>query len=82
MKQKYALLLVALGIAGILKSPLLAQKYQPTFESLEKVNPVPEWFKDAKFGKRNLQLEAGQHIIKLAVDAGFKIDKMVFEETN
>jgi len=25
-------------------------KYQPTFESLEKVNPVPEWFKDAKFG--------------------------------
>lgn len=27
-----------------------AQKYQPTFESLEKVNPVPEWFKDAKFG--------------------------------
>ena len=26
------------------------QKYQPTFESLEKVNPVPEWFKDAKFG--------------------------------
>lgn len=26
------------------------QVYQPTFESLEKVNPVPEWFKDAKFG--------------------------------
>ena len=23
---------------------------QPTCESLEKVNPVPEWFKDAKFG--------------------------------
>ena len=26
------------------------QEFQPTFESLEKVNPVPEWFKDAKFG--------------------------------
>src|SRR6185503_9439774 len=23
---------------------------QPTFESLEKSKPVPEWFKDAKFG--------------------------------
>jgi len=27
-----------------------AQNFQPTFESLEKSNPVPEWFKDAKFG--------------------------------
>ncbi len=26
------------------------QKYQPTFLSLEKASPVPEWFKDAKFG--------------------------------
>src|SRR5210317_2006788 len=26
------------------------QKYEPNFESLEQVNPVPEWFKDAKFG--------------------------------
>jgi alpha-L-fucosidase len=26
------------------------QYFQPTFQSLEKVNPVPEWFKDAKFG--------------------------------
>lgn len=24
--------------------------YEPTFESLEKIDPVPEWFKDAKFG--------------------------------
>jgi len=24
--------------------------YEPTFESLEKANPAPEWFKDAKFG--------------------------------
>ncbi len=26
------------------------QVFQPTFESLETANPVPEWFKDAKFG--------------------------------
>jgi alpha-L-fucosidase len=37
-------------ISGMIINPVLAQKYQPTFESLEKVNPVPEWFKDAKFG--------------------------------
>jgi alpha-L-fucosidase len=24
--------------------------FRPSFESLEKVNPVPEWFKDSKFG--------------------------------
>lgn len=29
---------------------LQAQNYQPNFPSLEKSNPVPEWFKDAKFG--------------------------------
>jgi alpha-L-fucosidase len=26
------------------------QEYQPSFESLKKTNPVPEWFRDAKFG--------------------------------
>ncbi len=26
------------------------QYFQPDFKSLEKANPVPEWFKDAKFG--------------------------------
>lgn len=26
------------------------KQFEPTFASLEKVNPVPEWFKDAKFG--------------------------------
>ena len=26
------------------------EAYQPTWESLEKANPAPEWFKDAKFG--------------------------------
>jgi len=37
-----------------MQQTLLAQtskpKFQPNFESLEKSNPVPEWFKDAKFG--------------------------------
>ncbi len=34
------------------QNPVQTQKqiYQPDFESLEKANPVPEWFKDAKFG--------------------------------
>ncbi|MBO8131977.1 MAG: alpha-L-fucosidase [Candidatus Marinimicrobia bacterium] len=30
--------------------PIQGQPFSPSFESLEKVNPVPEWFKDAKFG--------------------------------
>lgn len=37
----------------LLQQPLLAQSkqnFQPDFASLEKSNPVPEWFKDAKFG--------------------------------
>lgn len=38
----------------ILTSNILVQAQglssQPTFESLEKAKPVPEWFKDAKFG--------------------------------
>jgi alpha-L-fucosidase len=27
-----------------------AQRFQSNFESLERSNPAPEWFKDAKFG--------------------------------
>jgi alpha-L-fucosidase len=30
--------------------PITPGKFLPTFESLGKANPVPEWFKDAKFG--------------------------------
>jgi alpha-L-fucosidase len=30
--------------------PQPTAKYEPNFKSLEHVNPVPEWFKDAKFG--------------------------------
>jgi alpha-L-fucosidase len=43
-----------LPAAFLLSSCLAAQGkpgvYQPTFVSLEQANPVPEWFKDAKFG--------------------------------
>ncbi|MDZ7723892.1 MAG: alpha-L-fucosidase [candidate division KSB1 bacterium] len=43
------IVIVKAGYSEILSQP---QKYvyEPTFESLEKANPVPEWFKDAKFG--------------------------------
>jgi hypothetical protein len=37
MKTKYKLLLF-LALAGILKNPMLAQKYESTCESLKKVN--------------------------------------------
>ncbi|ACB76498.1 alpha-L-fucosidase [Opitutus terrae] len=38
-------LLPACGFAQTAPAP-----YQPSFESLERANPAPEWFKDAKFG--------------------------------
>jgi len=48
--KKYFLLVFAV----LLPSGLVAQQnpevYQPTFDSLEHADPVPDWFKDAKFG--------------------------------
>ncbi|WP_276500792.1 alpha-L-fucosidase [Terrimonas pollutisoli] len=41
------LLVIALLIQ--LQSPLLAQMYQPTWQSLNN-RPIPQWFTDAKFG--------------------------------
>jgi alpha-L-fucosidase len=38
------------GIIGKISAQTQKQDFQPTFKSLEKSNPVPEWFKDAKFG--------------------------------
>ncbi len=40
-------LLLSLGL--LLMGGAIAQTYQPTWESLDK-RPVPQWFKDAKFG--------------------------------
>jgi alpha-L-fucosidase len=50
MKQikKFIILLNIIGIHAC--STHQKQEFQPDFESLEKINPVPEWFKDAKFG--------------------------------
>jgi len=38
------------GIIGKTSAQTQKQDFQPNFASLEKSNPVPEWFKDAKFG--------------------------------
>lgn len=43
------LFLLHIGLGVHVRSQQLSE-YQPTFESLEQVNPAPEWFKDAKFG--------------------------------
>ncbi len=49
-KNVFFLFLFAVGIIGNISAQNNKQEYQPNFESLEKVSPVPEWFKDAKFG--------------------------------
>ena len=46
----FFILLFITTIGGQIFAQNQKQKFQPSFESLEKVNPVPEWFKDAKFG--------------------------------
>jgi alpha-L-fucosidase len=52
MKCKIAffVFLFMTGIIGKISAQTQRQDFQPTFASLEKSNPVPEWFKDAKFG--------------------------------
>lgn len=48
---KIAFILSVFAFLNACKSkPQPTAKYEPTFQSLEQVNPVPEWFKDAKFG--------------------------------
>ena len=42
--------LLNIAITGISLAQDVTKKFQPDFASLEKSNPVPEWFKDAKFG--------------------------------
>src|SRR5579872_7492472 len=46
--RKHFLATLALSVCTGITS-LHAQTYQPTWESLDK-RPVPQWFKDAKFG--------------------------------
>jgi alpha-L-fucosidase len=55
MKAKMFLIALSLilfntGLIDKVSAQTQKQDFQPNFESLEKVNPVPEWFKDAKFG--------------------------------
>ncbi|MCF8359330.1 MAG: alpha-L-fucosidase [Prolixibacteraceae bacterium] len=52
MKHFLRLILVAGVIIGFFccKSKVEEKKFAPSFQSLEQANPVPEWFKDAKFG--------------------------------
>jgi alpha-L-fucosidase len=45
-----SLILFISGIMGCTSRQTQKQIFQPSYESLEKTNPVPEWFKDAKFG--------------------------------
>jgi alpha-L-fucosidase len=49
-KNVFLLFLIISGIMVYSSAQAQKQEFQPTFESLEKSNPVPEWFKDAKFG--------------------------------
>jgi alpha-L-fucosidase/beta-xylosidase len=46
----YIFLLLMTAIDGNSVAQDAGKKYEPDFASLEKSNPVPEWFKDAKFG--------------------------------
>ena len=48
--KTFILFLFITGLFGCTSKQDQKQEFQPNFESLEKVNPVPEWFKDAKFG--------------------------------
>jgi alpha-L-fucosidase len=49
-KIMFLLFLFIIGINCNISAQTPKQEYQPTFESLDKASPVPEWFKDAKFG--------------------------------
>ena len=49
-KNAFFLFLLITGITGNISAQTQKQDFQPNFASLEKSNPVPEWFKDAKFG--------------------------------
>jgi alpha-L-fucosidase len=51
MKTRHLLFLCVL-LPGLLpaRTGSASRPFEPTLESLEKANPAPEWFKDAKFG--------------------------------
>ena len=46
----FLMVLFAAGIVSKIYAQTQKPDFQPSLESLEKTDPVPEWFKDAKFG--------------------------------
>jgi alpha-L-fucosidase len=44
------ILALAGGCGGAAAKQPVAKTYEPTWESLEKVDEAPDWFRDAKFG--------------------------------
>jgi alpha-L-fucosidase len=50
MPLRPVLALISATAASLLFAETTRAPYQPTFESLARANPAPEWFKDAKFG--------------------------------
>jgi alpha-L-fucosidase len=49
-KVAFLLFLFTAGTSGRISAQTQRPDFLPSFASLEKSNPVPEWFKDAKFG--------------------------------
>jgi alpha-L-fucosidase len=47
---KVLFILLMAGMNNNISAQTQKRVFEPTFKSLEKSNPVPEWFKDAKFG--------------------------------
>ena len=47
---RIAVLLSVVTIVALCQNNKASIKFDATWQSVEKVNPVPEWFKDAKFG--------------------------------
>ena len=50
LRVVFFLLLFTAGTMGRISAQTEKPGFQPTFASLESSTPVPEWFKDAKFG--------------------------------
>ncbi len=50
VKPVFLFLILTIVTADRVSAQTLTHPFQPTLSSLEKADPVPEWFKDAKFG--------------------------------
>ncbi|MBN1360660.1 MAG: alpha-L-fucosidase [Sedimentisphaerales bacterium] len=50
MKNRKPLWIAIVAVAAVALGADAQEKYEPTWESLSKVNVAPQWFRDAKFG--------------------------------